>query len=168
MRPHTTMPSPPPDNNAPATLLFLRLHFAFATLHFSNNHDCNSPTAYHSVYLRRPVPQPLARRLFGAGALPDATYRAACTHRPGQLKHFPPHRRLLFQVVPAMPRLELLGDPLPPALYSGELCRCVGVRVQVIECCRHLLVGGCLTPPVPPHTSAAHRGPRMQLLDCWC
>ncbi|PNW88325.1 hypothetical protein CHLRE_01g024400v5 [Chlamydomonas reinhardtii] len=43
--------------------------------------------------------------------------------RPGQLKHFPPHRRLLFQVVPAMPRLELLGDPLPPALYSGELCR---------------------------------------------
>ncbi|KAG2449122.1 hypothetical protein HYH02_005870 [Chlamydomonas schloesseri] len=49
--------------------------------------------------------------------------------RPGQLKHYPPHRRLLFQVVPAMPRLELLGDPLPPALYSGELCRVI-MRVR--------------------------------------
>ncbi|GLC57223.1 hypothetical protein PLESTB_001201000 [Pleodorina starrii] len=49
--------------------------------------------------------------------------------RPGQLKHFPPHRRLLFQVVPTMPRLELLADPLPPALYSGELCR-VMMRIR--------------------------------------
>ncbi|KXZ49490.1 hypothetical protein GPECTOR_21g716 [Gonium pectorale] len=38
-------------------------------------------------------------------------------------------RRLLFQVVPTMPRLELLADPLPPALYSGELCRVI-MRVR--------------------------------------
>ncbi|GIL54165.1 hypothetical protein Vafri_9740 [Volvox africanus] len=49
--------------------------------------------------------------------------------RPGQLKHYPPHRRLLFQVVPAMPRLELISDPLPAALYSGELCR-VMMRIR--------------------------------------
>ncbi|GIL73935.1 hypothetical protein Vretimale_5119 [Volvox reticuliferus] len=49
--------------------------------------------------------------------------------RPGQLKHYPPHRRLLFQVVPAMPRLELMSDPLPAALYSGELCR-VMMRIR--------------------------------------
>ncbi len=47
---------------------------------------------------------------------------------PGQLKHYPPHRRLLFQAVAAMPRLELMADPLPPALYSGELCRWAGGR----------------------------------------
>ncbi|GFR51289.1 hypothetical protein Agub_g13649, partial [Astrephomene gubernaculifera] len=51
--------------------------------------------------------------------------------RPGQLKHYPPHRRLLFQVVPTMPRLELLADPLPPALYSGELCR---VLMRIRNC----------------------------------
>ncbi|PNH07473.1 Trafficking protein particle complex subunit 8 [Tetrabaena socialis] len=36
---------------------------------------------------------------------------------------------LLEQVVPPMPRLELLEDPLPPSLYSGELCR-VMMRVR--------------------------------------
>ncbi len=38
--------------------------------------------------------------------------------RPGQMKHFPPHRRMLFSVAAAMPRLdvELLG--MPKAVYQ--------------------------------------------------
>ncbi|MEW5318844.1 MAG: hypothetical protein WDW38_010029, partial [Sanguina aurantia] len=43
--------------------------------------------------------------------------------RPAQLKHFSPPHRLLFSVIPAMPRLEVSSCGLPATMYSGELAR---------------------------------------------
>ncbi len=47
--------------------------------------------------------------------------------RPGQLKHYPPNRRLVFLVIPAMPRLSLQSDTIPSQMYSGEVRGSLGV-----------------------------------------
>ncbi|KAI8476140.1 MAG: ER-golgi trafficking TRAPP I complex 85 kDa subunit-domain-containing protein [Monoraphidium minutum] len=43
--------------------------------------------------------------------------------RPSQRKHYPPHRRLLFRVLPGMPRLSVSLDALPARAFAGELLR---------------------------------------------
>jgi hypothetical protein len=43
--------------------------------------------------------------------------------RPSQRKHYPPRRRLLFHILPGMPRLSISTDQLPSHLFSGELIR---------------------------------------------
>ena len=50
--------------------------------------------------------------------------------RLGQRKHFPPHRRLLFNVAAAMPRLELELQSLPQGMYVGEVAACTAVLVN--------------------------------------
>ena len=50
--------------------------------------------------------------------------------RPGQIKHFPPHRRLLFNVAAAMPRLEMELQGLPKGMYQGEVAACTAVLVN--------------------------------------
>ncbi|KAL6758247.1 ER-golgi trafficking TRAPP I complex 85 kDa subunit-domain-containing protein [Haematococcus lacustris] len=45
--------------------------------------------------------------------------------RPAQQKHFAPHRRLVFSVVGALPRLELAADSMPGVMYAGEVSRVV-------------------------------------------
>eukprot|EP00798_Chlamydomonas_sp_ICE-L_P000836 gene836-33567_t len=45
--------------------------------------------------------------------------------RPGQRKHYPPQRRLLFKVLPAMPRMEASCQALPTTMYAGEIGRAV-------------------------------------------
>ena len=52
---------------------------------------------------------------------------AATPRRPGQRKHFPPQRRLLFSVVAAMPRLEVDLRGLPKSLHQGEVAACTAV-----------------------------------------
>ncbi|KAJ9512736.1 hypothetical protein QJQ45_019034, partial [Haematococcus lacustris] len=47
--------------------------------------------------------------------------------RPAQQKHFAPHRRLVFSVVGALPRLELAADSMPGVMYAGEVSRVVMV-----------------------------------------
>ena len=36
----------------------------------------------------------------------------------------PPHRRLLFQVLPTVPRIEATFSGFPENMYAGEICRC--------------------------------------------
>ncbi|KAJ9512929.1 hypothetical protein QJQ45_029048, partial [Haematococcus lacustris] len=47
--------------------------------------------------------------------------------KPAQQKHFAPHRRLVFSVVGALPRLELAADSMPGVMYAGEVSRVVMV-----------------------------------------
>ena len=59
--------------------------------------------------------------------------RRRCLHslcRLGQRKHFPPHRRLLFNVAAAMPRLEMELQGLPMGMYVGEVAACTAVIVN--------------------------------------
>lgn len=44
--------------------------------------------------------------------------------RPAQQKHYPPHKRLLFNVVAGMGKLEVTLEKLPLMMYQGELVRC--------------------------------------------
>ncbi|GAX80359.1 hypothetical protein CEUSTIGMA_g7798.t1 [Chlamydomonas eustigma] len=47
--------------------------------------------------------------------------------RLGQQKHFPAHRRLLFSVAAAMPRLEMELNGLPKTMYQCEVALCTAV-----------------------------------------
>jgi hypothetical protein len=38
--------------------------------------------------------------------------------RPGQMKHYPPNHRLLFSVVPSLPRIEVSATSMPSMLYQ--------------------------------------------------
>ena len=48
----------------------------------------------------------------------DVHFFPSPTLRPGQMKHFPPHRRLLFNVAAAMPRLDVDLVGMPKAVYQ--------------------------------------------------
>ena len=52
-----------------------------------------------------------------------ACFVSFAAYRPSQRKHYPSGRRLLLQVLPGMPRLELSCEALPTTLYQGEIIR---------------------------------------------